>query len=830
MLSFLLLLSVMLPLAAQKPKQWTSGEIYHHLQKLGVLASVLYVAAHPDDENTRLISYMANEKMAETTYLSLTRGDGGQNLIGKEMDELLGVLRTQELLMARSVDNGKQMFSRANDFGFSKNAEETINFWDTEKVKADVVWAIRKTKPDIIINRFDHRTSGETHGHHTASAILALDMFDKSGDKTVYPEHLPYVDVWQARRIFFNTSWWFYGSQEKFDKADKSKLLGFDIGGYYPLLGKSNTEMAAESRSKHKCQGFGSTGTRGSQMEYLELLKGDMPADKEKIFEGIDITWSRVKGGEEIKNLVNQAIKEYNFVNPEKSLEILVKIYSLIEKIEDKHWKDIKLAQCRQLIEACAGLYLEVKAGVQSATPGETISLDIEIIKRLPGDIQLEKITSSFFHVDTLTNAVLEDNQKVFYAKKSVIPAKPAYTTPYWLWKEGEKGTFTVDDISLIGKPETESPAEFTFYLKIGQQTISFPKKVVYKFNSPEDGEVYRPFSIIPPVSVNFSDPVFLFPDENRHEIKVVVTNHAEESAGTLELPLPQGWKTEPSGHTFSIRGKGQSKEFSFQVTPSATKQEIIVSPRVKTNDAVYEDAIIPIEYDHIPHQLVQKKATAKCVRLQVTMKPLKIGYVMGAGDVVGDYLHKLGFNVENITEEQIKPGTLAKFDCIVFGIRAFNTLDGLKFKHQELMNYVESGGKVVLQYNTSNSLVVKDIGPYPFKISRERVTVEDAEMRWVKPDHRFLNYPNVLTTSDFDGWVQERGLYFASDWDPKYESVFSCNDPGETAKEGAVITVKYGKGEFVYTGLSFFRQFPAGVSGAYRLFVNMITPDGTRP
>ena len=829
-LIFIIQVSFIVTSVGQKPKQWTSGEIYHHLQKLGVLASVLYVAAHPDDENTRLISYMANEKMAETTYLSLTRGDGGQNLIGTEMDELLGVLRTQELLMARSVDNGKQMFSRANDFGFSKNAEETINIWDTEKVKADVVWAIRKTKPDIIINRFDHRTSGETHGHHTASAILALEMFDKSGDKNIFPEHLTYVETWQARRIFFNTSWWFYGSQEKFDKADKSKLLGFDIGGYYPLLGKSNTEMAAESRSKHKCQGFGSTGTRGSQMEYLELLKGDLPADKTKIFEGIDITWSRIKGGEEIKTLVSQAIKEYDFVHPEKSLDILAKIYSFIEKTEDKHWKEIKLAQCRQLIEACAGLYLEVKAGVRTATPGENISIDIEVIKRLPGDIELTKITSPYFTLDTLTNALLEDNQKVFYNKNVIIPKNKKYTTPYWLWKDGEKGTFTVDDVSLIGMPETESPAGFTFCLRIGEHTIYLPKKVIYKFNSPEEGEVYRPFSIIPPVSVNFSDPVFLFTDNSRNEIKVIVTNHAEESTGTLELPLPKGWKSEPSFYDYTLKGKGQSKEFIFQVTPPATKQEISVSPRVKTNESEYEDAIIPIEYDHIPHQLVQQKARAKCVRLQINVQTLKIGYVMGAGDVVGEYLKKLGFTVENISVEQIKPETLDDFDCIVFGIRAYNTIDALKFKQPEILDYVASGGKIVIQYNTSNSLVLKEIGPYPFKISRERVTVEDAEMRWVKPEHRLVNYPNILSPADFDGWVQERGLYFASDWDPKYETVFSCNDPGESPKEGSVIIAKYGKGEFVYTGLSFFRQFPAGVSGAFKLFVNLITPDETKP
>ena len=251
---------------------------YHEaIQKLNFLGSALYVAAHPDDENTRLIAYLANEVKANTAYLSMTRGDGGQNLIGPEIRELLGVIRTQELLAARRVDGGNQMFTRANDFGFSKHPDETMEIWNKDEIMADVIWAIRKWQPDIIVNRFTHeydpKWAGRMHGHHTASAMLSHEAFDLAGRKDVYPEQLDKVDVWQPRRLFFNTSWWFYGSRENFAKADKSRLLGVDVGVYYPIKGKSNTEIAAESRSMHKCQGFGSAGTRGSSMEYLEKIK-----------------------------------------------------------------------------------------------------------------------------------------------------------------------------------------------------------------------------------------------------------------------------------------------------------------------------------------------------------------------------------------------------------------------------------------------------------------------------------------------------------------------------------------------------------------------------
>ncbi|MBK8620442.1 MAG: PIG-L family deacetylase [Saprospiraceae bacterium] len=812
-------------LNGQKPEAVTSGEIYQKLKKLNVLASVLYVAAHPDDENTRLISYLANEKHAETTYLSLTRGDGGQNLIGKEIDELLGVLRTQELLQARAIDNGKQMFSRANDFGFSKNAEETISIWDTDKIKADVAWAIRSSKPDIIINRFDHRTSGKTHGHHTASAILALEIFDKSGDKTYHPEHLQFVDAWQAKRIFFNTSWWFYGSQEKFDKADKSLLMGFDVGVYYPLLGKSNNEISAESRSQHKCQGFGSTGSRGSQMEYLELLKGEMPADKQNIFEGINTTWSRVKGGEEIGKLVEKTIQSFDFTKPEASVPALLEIYNLIQKTEDLFWKTQKSKECIDIIEACSGLYVEAKSNKKDAIPGENIKIDIEITKRLPVEVTLHKIQSEFFGIDSVHQTTIEDNQMVFHQLSVRIPQNAEYTTPYWLRTEGSLGMYQVDKTEWIGKPETPHPAQITYTLDFKGTKLPITKHVVHKFNSPENGEEYRSFSILPRISVNFTNKVNIFANSEKQPVTINIINFADSTSGILALPMPKGWRISPRTIPFTITGKGQSQEFTFEVTPPDKSSEVSATPKVLINDEVYMDALEEIKYDHIVPQWVQQKASADFVRLDINIVPMNIAYVDGAGDVIPDYLVKMGYKVDKLSDADLRTEILQKYPCVIFGVRSYNTIDALKFKQKDILKYVENGGKVVVQYNTSNGLVIPQIGPYPFKISRERVTVEDAEMKILQPEHLYLQFPNKIGEKDFVGWVQERGLYFASEWDSKYQTIFSCNDPGETPNEGSLIFAGYGKGEFVYTGLSFFRQFPAGVAGAYRLFANIITP-----
>ncbi len=436
LLTLILAIACVFTLNAQTPEKWTSSEIYEGIQKLNFLGSALYVAAHPDDENTRLISWLANHKKAQTTYLSLTRGDGGQNLIGTEIQELLGLLRTQELLAARRIDGGDQRFSRANDFGYSKHPDETFNIWDKDEILSDAVWAIRNLQPDIIINRFDHRTPGRTHGHHTGSAIIGLEAFSLAGDPTAYPEQLAYTDTWKPSRIFMNTSWWFYGSRENFEKADKSNLISVDVGVYYPVLGKSNTEIAALSRSQHKCQGFGVTGSRGSMDEYLELLKGDMPKSSDP-FEGINTTWTRVKKGEAVGKILARVEKNFRFDQPHLSVPQLLEARDLIINLEDGYWKRVKLAEIQQVIKACLALYVEAVTSEASATPGQEVNISMEFTNRSPIEVELETVAILPMEESVEAGIQLGYNQENKLEKTITLPADMPLSNPYWLNEKG---------------------------------------------------------------------------------------------------------------------------------------------------------------------------------------------------------------------------------------------------------------------------------------------------------------------------------------------------------------------------------------------------------
>lgn len=809
---------------AQQPQKPTSGEIYKSIEKLNFLGNALFVAAHPDDENTRLISYLVNELNAHTTYLSVTRGDGGQNLIGPEIQSLLGVIRTQELLAARRVDGGNQMFTRANDFGYSKNAEETISIWDNELVKQDVVWAIRKTRPDVIINRFDHRTSGTTHGHHTASAMLSHELYEKAASKDAYTDQFKYVSPWQAKRLFFNLSWWFFGSQEAFKKADKSNFVTFDIGGYYPLLGKSNTEIAALSRSNHRCQGFGSTGTRGGQLEYLELLKGDMPPLKANVFEGINTTWTRVNGGDKIKLILDKVQADFDFRAPHKSVPQLVNALGLIEKLEDEFWRDRKTVEIKNIISQCLGLYYDAVSTTHTATPGEQVKIDLEVVKRLPGNVRLVGLQLLPAGKDTTFSTQLNDNETYLQSFNYKISANEAYTNAYWLNEHGSKGMYRVDNAAWIGKPETPRNIKTKFIFNIEGKVIDFERSISYKYNDDEKGEVYRPFEITPEVFVNFGEKVYVFGDNNPKKIKVIVKAGASNQSGTVSLPVPKGWKVSPASQPFEIKDKNASKEFVFEVAPPAVESEAVLTPLAEANGKQYTKQQIEINYDHIPFQMVFQPAETKLVKINIQKSGNNIAYIPGAGDEVAQSLRQIGYNVTEIESKDISKDKIERYDAIVMGVRAFNTKDDLKFKQEDLLNYVKNGGNLIVQYNTSGEILVKSVGPYPIKIGRDRVTVEEAPVKILKPESPIVNYPNKITEADFKGWIQERGLYFASEWDANYEAILSCNDPNESAKDGGLLVTKYGEGYFIYTGYSWFRQLPAGVPGAFRLFANMVS------
>jgi LmbE family N-acetylglucosaminyl deacetylase len=806
----------------QRPEKPNSAEIFEKIQKLNFLGSVLYVAAHPDDENTRLIAYMSNHVKARTAYLSMTRGDGGQNLIGPEIRELLGVIRTQELLAARGLDGGEQMFTRANDFGYSKHPDETFNIWNKEEVLSDVVWAIRKFKPDVIINRFNHRTPGSTHGHHTGSAMLSMEAFDMTNDPSVYSDQLQHVDTWQPKRLYFNTGWWFYGSPENFEKADKSNMLSLDIGVYYPLKGMSNNELASIASSQHLCQGFGRVTTRGSSQEYIEFLKGEKPSG-EDLFEGIDTSWSRVKGGSEIGEILNKVETNFNFKDPSEHLPDLMKAYHLVSKLEDRHWRIQKLKELNAIIEACAGLYLEVSANAPTASQGSSVILFTEALSR-NAEIDLISYSCSTQSASKEKAIKLKQNIRKNFEDTIQIDNNHKLSSPYWLNEKGTIGMYKVDEQLLKGTPESKSPVSVDFNLNIAGSPITITKDVIHRYSKPDKGELYRPFEVIPEVTAKILEKVFIFENDKQKDIEVLVRAGRDNIDGYVQIAYPQGWTVYPEKQKVSIANKGDEQKIVFTVIPPKFQSEGYITPMVNINEKFYTKELIEIDYTHIPFQTILQPSESKVVRLDIQKRGENIAYIEGAGDVVPESLTQIGYNVVKVKPEDITPENLSKFDAVVIGIRAYNVVEELKFKQKYLFDFVENGGNMIVQYNTSRGIKVDDIAPYNLKLSRDRVTEELAQVRLLNTDHELLSYPNRITETDFDGWVQERGLYFPNEWGPEFTPLLSINDKGEIPKEGGLLVARHGKGHYIYTGLSFFRELPAGVSGAYRLFANMLS------
>ncbi len=822
-LSFLLISSA---IYSQKPKKLNSNQIYEKIQKLNFLGTALYIAAHPDDENTRLISYLSNHVKARTGYLSLTRGDGGQNLIGPEIRELLGVIRTQELLAARRVDGGEQFFTRANDFGYSKHPDETLKIWDKEKVLSDVVWAIRTFKPDVIINRFNHRTPGTTHGHHTSSAMLSVEAFDLVGDKTKFSNQLEYTETWQPKRLFFNTSSWFYKSQDEFKKATEGKLTSVDIGVYYPLKGLSNNEVAAIASSQHLCQGFGRLTTRGSQSEYVEFLKGDKPKDKTDIFAGINTTWNRLDDGGEIGDILYEVEQNFDFVNPSKHLPALVMAYQKIQLLNDNYWRDVKLQEITDIIEACAGLYLEASATSSSAVPNSEIEVNIEVLSRsdITTFFDSYRITGNKITLVEQPEVQLENNKKVLIKKKFTLDDLP-YSDPYWLREESSLGLYQVSSQELIGKPETDRSLKVEFILNIWEQDVVFTKNIVHRYAERDKGEIYDPFEILPVVTTKLNEKVLLFSDNKDQKVSVSVKSGANNIKGKLSLEVPRGWKVAPKFLDIQIKQKGDTQNYDFVVTPTKSDSEGKLKAIVLIDGKKHDKELIEIEYDHIPKQSILKKSAAKVVRLNIKRAGNFIGYIKGAGDAVPESLEQIGYTVKMINAEDINEEYLKQFDAIVVGVRAYRSVPELKYKQKFLLKYVENGGNMIVQYNKTIPRGGRDPqAPYSLNVSADRVTEENAKVTILAKDHSVMNYPNKITEKDFEGWVQERGLYFPDAWSSEYIPILSMNDKGDTPKEGSLLVAKYGKGNYIYTGLSFFRELPAGVSGAYKLFANILS------
>ena len=806
---------------AQAPRQPHAGELAAGLRRLGVTGGVLYVAAHPDDENTRLLAWLAGERGLRAGYLSMTRGDGGQNLIGTEQDELLGLIRTHELLAARRVDGAEQFFTRARDFGYSKSAEETLRVWGHDEVLADVVLAIRRFRPEVIITRFT--TQPPNHGHHTASALLAAEAFTAAADPARFPEQLGEVKPWQADRLLQNVPSW----NLKPD-ADMSAYLKADVGGFDPLLGRSWGEVAAESRSQHKSQGFGVQAERGPLLEYFAPLAGTRP--KAEPLEGLDLSWKRWPGTEPLVQALDEASRGFEPRAPHRSLPALVRVHEALSALpEDNPWKALKLREAEALLAACAGLFLEARAAEPTAVPGGQVTLNLMALNRSPAALRLVSVRLPGGET-VAADTDLADNKPFKLSRPVSLPEDTRITTPYWLREPMAGGLYTVAavDRALIGRPEGEPALTVDFVYALGGKRLTVTRPVVYVWTDSVRGELYRAFEVAPAVTATLDREVLMFPNGGTQPISVALAAGRAEAAGKVRLEVPTGWRVEPGEVAFKLGVKGEEQTVRFQVTPAkgaAERGRLRVV--VDSGGRAESWRVRTVMHEHIPPQSVRQPSEAALVPFPLALKGRRLGYIPGPGDRVAESLAAVGYEVTVLPEERLASEPLGRFDAILVGVRAFNANPRLAHHHERLMKYVEQGGRLVVQYNTNSFVgpLTASLGPYPLEIGRQRVTDETAAMTPVDPNHPLLRTPNRLGPADFEGWVQERGLYFASKWDERYQPVFGMNDVGEEPLRGGLLVARHGKGTFVYTGLAFFRQLPAGVPGAYRLLANILAP-----
>ncbi|MEX6686544.1 PIG-L family deacetylase [Danxiaibacter flavus] len=846
-------------LTAQVPVTYTSAEIYQQLKKLNVFGSVLYIAAHPDDENTRLLAYLAKEKQYRTGYLSLTRGDGGQNLIGDEQGIELGLIRTQELLAARRIDGPEQFFSRAYDFGFSKNAEEALKIWGHDKILSDVVWVIRKFRPDVIITRFpgDERAG---HGHHWASALLANEAFKIAADSTKFPEQFTYgVRPWQAKRILWNT---FNFGGTNTTSPDQFKI---DVGVYNPVLGKGYGEIASESRSQHKSQGFGVARQRGESYEFFTTTGGSAP--KEDLMEGIVTTTQRLAerdsdnqpmatSGEfkaiatanpqktpntnydALQSRIDNIISNYNFEHPEHSVDSLVSLYKAMQtsSFVNSPWILQKLKEIQQLIVACSGIFLDVTSSSEYVVPESDINLQFFANKRNDVRATLESIVVSAF--DTALRVDLPVNKNVIVLKRMKVPDHKEPSQPYWLEKPlVNGGSFDVANQFLIGNAENGPAYTATFVLNINGLRLSVNRPVQYKYTDPVKGELYQPLVVITPVITSMSPSVVLTnikpgnvltenptlkvqykSNINAANVKVTIKINQESSIVYSKDTVVNF----EEGKTFAallplkeIAKKDLGKKLTVDIIAGINGKRLVFSHYLRT-----------IQYDHIPHINYFYRDATTLVNEEIKTAGKKIGYIVGAGDKVPQSLIQMGYELKILTEAEVTDENLKQFDAIITGVRAYNVYPWITLKYDVLMNYIKNGGNLIVQYNTNSSAGPFDarIGPYPFLISRTRVTEENAKVNITLPDNSALNFPNKITSKDFDGWIQERSIYHAEQIDSHYQTPLSMKDSWDSNEsKGSLIIAPYGKGNFVYTGIVFFRELPAGVGGAYRLMANLI-------
>ena len=827
--SALLLVAATLPILAQRSISG-EAEIRQALEKLDTLGSVMMIAAHPDDENTALLAYLARGRHVRTAYLALTRGEGGQNLIGSEQGDQMGIIRTQELLAARKIDGAEQYFTRAIDFGFSKIADETLTQWPREQVLADVVWNIRRFRPDVIVLRFTG-TPRDGHGHHQASAILGKEAFSLAADPTKFPEQLAFVQPWQAKRLLQNVNGGpgggGPGGRGAANAAPAEQGVDIDLGAYSPELGFSYGQIAGMSRSQHRSQGMGAAERPGAQRNTLVTLAGDK-ATKD-LFEGVDLSWSRVNGGARIAPIVERALAAFEPGHPEKLLPILAEARPLIAAINDPLAKR-KLEELDELMALASGLYLEAQANDFAVTPGSELKINASATVRLPVQVSISGIRMTGMQgapSQDIPQTVLVNNQPTQYPLTVKVPANQPYSGPYWLANPKNGTMYNIPDQRLIGNADNDPVLEAHFKVRIAGTDLELTRPVKHRYVDRVYGELFRPLEVVPPVAVDISTNAIALISSAPRQVEVPVRSNSGKQSGDVRLEVPTGWQVTPATRHFDLTFTDEQTTVTFQLTPPATDSKGVIRAIAQVGTSAVSAGLVRINYPHIPVQMLLPAAQTALLKSNITNLAKTVGYVMGAGDEVPDAIRQLGAEVTLLTMQDLARGDLSKFDVVVTGVRAWNTRADLRANYQRLFAYANNGGTVVVQYNVNEGGAngpLEHIGPYPIRTSGDRVTVEQAPITFPNPQLKVLHAPNEITQADFEGWVQERGLYFPNQWDEKYQSVLESHDPGEEPLKGGMLYAPYGKGQYIFSAYDWFRELPAGVPGAYRIFANMLS------
>jgi LmbE family N-acetylglucosaminyl deacetylase len=696
----------------------SNGEIALHQRSQDY--RILYLAAHPDDENTRLIAHWSKYNGYDVAYLSLTRGEGGQNMIGPELGEALGVIRSNELFAARKIDGAKQFFGGALDFGYSKTTDETLDKWNEAKLLNRIESVIMEFKPDVIVTRFppDKRAG---HGHHSASAVLALKAFDKvrarANDTGYYP-----------KAVYWNTSSWWLGN---IDDNLNDSIQMIEIGGFIPEIGKSSLQIGTQARGMHKSQGFAGKIDRGFRKEYLMLLSGE------------SVNWSDSDFKSNAKDLI-----------------------------------DLK------------GIYVDFKAKSPYFIEGESLDAEIEICLESDADFSFKILNSK--------DLQLKNQQRLKKHSKVTIPFELNH----------------LEEKSILFKNEQTGKESL---LKLWPDHIISDRVL---------GELRRPVQNANSFSINYSTPCIVFVDRNRRKVDLSIFRWGQKQSLNLDFEVPTGWnvKTE-DGESTAIRFLPEQNVYhlQFYLEPSKNAQsgELIIR---NADDGKAIQKAVKLRYDHIPSQEVWLEGSLPLRYIPMELPKLRIGYIKGVGDDAPMAMRQMGMSVLDLDASNLTYEVLKDLDALVMGIRAYNVNQGLKSSQDIIDNYVSNGGRLVIQYNTaSRDRVLEKIGPVQFSLSRDRVTIETTEPKFLVKSHLQMKSPNQLNKKDFEGWVQERGLYFADSWDSSFVPLISWSDPGETQKRGVWIVSEYGKGTVTYCGLSLFRQWREGVPGAYRILANLV-------